>query len=277
MIANKDSKHVRKNSILLYGDYVDLIDRLSLTERGKLFTAILQFTREDGGQGAQKPSFNNRATELVYTVIANQLLRDRDRYIERCELNRELAKRRWSKKNASGSVGECAEMPSVCQSMPNDASRCQYDTDTDTDDDNDNDNDNDIDNDNEKGGLPPFNPPYADAPGGHRRQKSAEEWYFPQGTSSIGGETNPKDCSDYRILYGDVGANCAKETKRSANVGKTSQTSILRRERRRQRELIAAEQAASRSFDPETILQRALERSYGKKDIGQKSEEGGGA
>lgn len=159
MNENQHVKHVKKNSIILYGDYLDLVERLPLEERGRLLTALLAYAREEGDGEAR---FGNTLTDLVYTVIMGQLRRDRERYLEICEANRARANARWKAQSAQSAeakrekVHEMAKKESSCpactpmpthadtyQAMPRDAERCYNDTDTDTETDNDTDNDTD--------------------------------------------------------------------------------------------------------------------------------------
>ena len=97
-IELKQPKHVRKNSILLYGDYAELLSHLPMEERGKLFTGLLEYAR-DGS--LCEPRFDNQMTALVYTVIMSQLRRDRERYLDVCQKNSLKAKARWNKDDVS--------------------------------------------------------------------------------------------------------------------------------------------------------------------------------
>ena len=98
-------KHVKKNSIILYGDYLDLVEHLPLEERGRLFTALLGYAQKEDSE--EKASFGNVLTELIYTVIMGQLRRDRERYLEVCEANRARAIARWQKQNEESIAPSC--------------------------------------------------------------------------------------------------------------------------------------------------------------------------
>ena len=87
-------KHVRKNSILLYGDYAALVKRLPVKERGYIFTALLEYA-ETGEES--ETHFSNPLTDVIYSFIINGLIRDRKNYLELCENNRKRAETRWER------------------------------------------------------------------------------------------------------------------------------------------------------------------------------------
>ena len=78
-----------------------LIPIIDENERGRLFVALLEFA--ETGE-VPKVGFRSKMSELVYTVLMDGLLRDREHYLEICEKNRLRAEKRWAKereKNAT--------------------------------------------------------------------------------------------------------------------------------------------------------------------------------
>lgn len=121
-MEHKLPKHIRKNSILLYGDHLKLVKQLPESECGRLFVALLEFA-ETGKR--QEVTFRSKLTDLVYTVLMEGLERDRIHYLEICEQNRLRAERRWAKERAreegEREEGESGMMTQGAVILPNDA------------------------------------------------------------------------------------------------------------------------------------------------------------
>lgn len=76
-----------KNSFLIYIDYEEQFDLLTDEQLGQLMRAIVKY--EKTGEIIKLDS----ATKMAFSFIKAQLDRDREKYNERCEKNRENAKR----------------------------------------------------------------------------------------------------------------------------------------------------------------------------------------
>ncbi len=123
--------HQKKNSLLIYGDYANYIAPLNLTERGKLFTALLCYARDGDHSEEANELCKKRMTALVYHVIKSQADRERKRYEEVCQKNRDNARARYVRSHAT-----------ACETA---ATACHKDTDTETDTDTDTDTDTETD------------------------------------------------------------------------------------------------------------------------------------
>lgn len=86
-----------KNSFVLYDDEYDFIKLLSFEERGKLLTAIYEY-RTFG----ESSVLLSEAGAMLFQVIKNHLNRDAQKYVDKCEKNKENAlKRIRTQANAS--------------------------------------------------------------------------------------------------------------------------------------------------------------------------------
>ena len=84
-----------------YHSYLKSIDPLNDAERGRLFTALLEYS----STGAEPELRGNE--RFIFPMIRQQIDRDREKYIEKCAVQSKNANMRW---HATG-----------CQSMPTDA------------------------------------------------------------------------------------------------------------------------------------------------------------
>jgi hypothetical protein len=131
-----------KRSFVLYYGQRDMLEALTLRERGQLLTAIYDYAVT----GVQPPL--RGAVLVAFQAIRAQLDCDRERYDAVCEENRRRASLRWQKEKtpAKGSPTEAPPIqasadgePSFSAAdkpMPAHADACHrmpYDTDTDTD------------------------------------------------------------------------------------------------------------------------------------------------
>lgn len=94
-----------------YHSYLKAIEPLNDAERGRLFTACLQYSMT--GE-AQKLSGNER---FIFPIMAAQIDRDKEKYDAKCKKQSERAKKRWD-------TTECHGMPrdaTVYGGMPDDA------------------------------------------------------------------------------------------------------------------------------------------------------------
>lgn len=104
-----------KKSFVLYNDCRRHIEKLSDNDAGQLFKAIFAFA--DG----EEPQNLSDVADMCFSFISDQMLRDREKYKERCEKNAEIARRRWSKSNAN-----------ECERIPTDTKNADTDNDNDT-------------------------------------------------------------------------------------------------------------------------------------------------
>lgn len=85
-----------KKSFLLYGNYETQFKLLSMEERGLLITAIFEYSNDGAVQTPLPP-----LVELAFSFVKENLDRDRESYLDRCEKNAENGKKGGRpKKNA---------------------------------------------------------------------------------------------------------------------------------------------------------------------------------
>lgn len=84
---------IKKPSFLVYYDNEVVVVRLSDEEAGKLFKSLFPYGREE-----IKPDFEkNPALAMAFDILSMAIDRDKERYVNRCEKNRENVKKRWDK------------------------------------------------------------------------------------------------------------------------------------------------------------------------------------
>ena len=76
----------QKNSFVMYTDYLRHVQKLSMEQRGQLFTAILCYT-----SGEALPELD-LATDMIFGVIQERIDRDTALYLEKVEKRREAGK-----------------------------------------------------------------------------------------------------------------------------------------------------------------------------------------
>lgn len=85
----------RKNAFILYTDYWEHIEMLSMEERGELFTAIFNYAND--GNVPELPG----AAKMAFSFIRKQLDRDiskwEEKRRERSESGKKGAAARWNK------------------------------------------------------------------------------------------------------------------------------------------------------------------------------------
>ena len=87
---------------MLYFDRMTFLDRLDMTQRGELITAIIDYARD----GAV-PEINDPMLGMAWDVLRPVLDLDAERYEAICEKRRQNAMKRWN------------EDASACNCMPN--------------------------------------------------------------------------------------------------------------------------------------------------------------
>lgn len=82
---------VRKPSFLVYYDNEVVVLRLPDEEAGKLFKSLFPY-----GKKAIKPNFEESpALAMAFDILSMAIDRDNERYVKKCEKNRENIKKRW--------------------------------------------------------------------------------------------------------------------------------------------------------------------------------------
>ena len=114
-----------KNGFIIYNDWKDLLDDLSLEDRGRVFTALF-----DVADGEDPDKIENPAARMLLKVMSKQMQKDADAYERKCEKNRDNARQRT--------------LPNATERKPSQANATERKR---TGGDNDKDNDNDKEND----------------------------------------------------------------------------------------------------------------------------------
>lgn len=86
-----------KKSFVLYHDYWEWLKLLSDEELGKIFKAIFIYEREN-----EVPVNFDPKLEMAFTMIKETLDRDKLKYEQVCNRNKEVAKMRWQKMKECG-------------------------------------------------------------------------------------------------------------------------------------------------------------------------------
>ena len=86
-------EEIKKPSFLVYYDNEVVIVRLSDEEAGKLFKSLFPYGREE-----IKPDFEKSpALAMAFDILSMTIDRDKEKYVKRCEKNRENIQKRWTK------------------------------------------------------------------------------------------------------------------------------------------------------------------------------------
>lgn len=124
---------MNKNSFLLYTDYLEHIQDLSLEQIGSLFIAIMKYQKEE-----ELPELD-AVTKMAFKFIRSQLDKDNEKYVETSERRREAGKLGGRPKaNAFDKNQEKAKKANGFSEKQTKAKK----PDNDNEDDNDNENDN---------------------------------------------------------------------------------------------------------------------------------------
>lgn len=104
-----------QKGFIVYKDLHAVVDELTDEQAGQLFKGMIAYSAD-----GTEPKFDG-VLKFVFIPIRQQMDRDSDKYDEKCEKNRENARKRWER-NANGS-----------ERMRSDANYANTNTDTDTD------------------------------------------------------------------------------------------------------------------------------------------------
>ena len=106
-----------KSSFLLYLDQHKPIKNLTYEQKGILFDAFFIYQ----GYGVQ-PVFEDPVIEMAFGFFKQTFDRDSDKYLKRCEKNRDNINKRWNKKDTN-----------VYKRIQSDTKHTESDSDSDTD------------------------------------------------------------------------------------------------------------------------------------------------
>lgn len=126
---------MNKNSFLLYTDYLEHIQDLSLEQIGSLFIAIMKYQKEE-----ELPELD-AVTKMAFNFIRSQLDKDNDKYAETSERRREAGKLGGRPKaNGFNEKQEKAKKANGFSEKQTKAKKPDNDNEYDNDNENDNDN-----------------------------------------------------------------------------------------------------------------------------------------
>lgn len=140
----------KKNSFVMYSDYLEHFQRLSNEDAGILIKAILRYV--SGLVPGEMPP----VADMAFSFIRNQLDRDIKTYEDKCKKNRENGKLGGRPKKANGFSEKRMDKEKAngfSEKHTDNDNDSDNDTDNDTDTDNDSDTDNDINNINTSVGI----------------------------------------------------------------------------------------------------------------------------
>jgi hypothetical protein len=78
---------MKKNSFVLYGEYLTYFNRLELLEKGKLIDALLKYSQ--GLPVEDEIKTMESATEMAFLFISHQIDLDMEKWQSRCEINKQ--------------------------------------------------------------------------------------------------------------------------------------------------------------------------------------------
>lgn len=125
---------MKKNSFVLYSEYLTYFDKLELVEKGKLIDALLRFSQDLPVEEQIKQM--EASTEMAYMFISHQMELDATKYDRRCETSRENGAKGGAPKGNKNAKKEEEKQPKKQPKQPNSTKNNPND--------NDNDNDNDF-------------------------------------------------------------------------------------------------------------------------------------
>ena len=105
--------------VMLYFDRLSFLDRLDDAQTGRLFRAVIHYSRD-----GEMPEIDDAMVGVAWDILRPMLDYDAQRYAEVSEKRRQNALRRWEKAQANANASVC---------MPNIETTTETDTTTDTD------------------------------------------------------------------------------------------------------------------------------------------------
>lgn len=120
-----------KDTFVTYTSYLDKFSRLTDTQMGMLFRAMMEYQKT-----GEEPLIEDMAVCLCFDVVKCDMDENNKKYEEMCERQRENVRKRWDKRNTDDTT--------VYHGIPPYTTDTKHtDNDTDADNDNESDNDND--------------------------------------------------------------------------------------------------------------------------------------
>ncbi len=86
-IKNIKGDSMEKNSFVIYHDWEDTIKCLNNDQISSLFLSLMGFSKRN-----EEPEFEDVAVKAIFTLLKSTIQRDREKYVKRCEKNRESGK-----------------------------------------------------------------------------------------------------------------------------------------------------------------------------------------
>ena len=106
-------KNTKEKAILIYYDYEDIIDKLSPEEVKALLLALFSYGKREEITDFEPHS----ALEMAYTVLIGNHKRNVDKYLQKCETNRQNALKRYSN-TISASLDDGYGTPNLIDAPP---------------------------------------------------------------------------------------------------------------------------------------------------------------
>lgn len=126
-----------KNSFVMYTDYYEHIDLLSMEQRGLLFTGIMCYA-----SGREMPDMDGM-TRMAFSFIKSQMDRDTTRYVRTVEARSQAGKKGGRPKKEANAFPENQEKAKKANAFPEKQTKAKKaDNDTVTDNDTENENEN---------------------------------------------------------------------------------------------------------------------------------------
>jgi hypothetical protein len=123
-----------KKSIIIYADYISIVEELTIEQSGRLFLAILSYINDEmADEMADDP-----AVKMAFRIVRNQIDRDAEKYERICKKRSEAGKKHRGNQYTR-LLDKLEQMEQMEQKFQNGTNGTNG-----TDNDNDNDNDNDI-------------------------------------------------------------------------------------------------------------------------------------
>lgn len=118
------------DSFIIYTSYLKIFEQLTDAQLGQLTRHMLSFAKT-----GKEPSIEDPLVKLSFAFIKDDMERNKRKYEEKCERNRENIRKRWNKSNTNDTK-ENERIPkntNVYERIPNDTTRYLSDSDSDSD------------------------------------------------------------------------------------------------------------------------------------------------
>jgi hypothetical protein len=108
------------DSFIIYTSYLKIFEQLTDAQLGQLTRHMLSFAKT-----GEEPNIEDPIVKLSFAFIKDDMERNKRKYEEKCERNRENIRKRWNKSNTNNTK--------EYERIPNDTTRYLYDSDSDSD------------------------------------------------------------------------------------------------------------------------------------------------